>query len=145
MANNSVSGSVPYPHASSDLKGNGQGFQFLAIMLLWFNQWSSHQLIPVIHGIAEHAILIIRLDMRGKFFLLTPFVYYMQMLKVLTILFRCHHSGFCQNQGESKPGVGTGESSPLPAYGNHSDNTEEMHDQKKRMFGEEPWFVMKTW
>ncbi|KAB5569881.1 hypothetical protein DKX38_003674 [Salix brachista] len=34
--------------------------------------------------------------------------------------------------GESKPGVGTGESSPLPAYGNHSDNTEEMHDQKKK-------------
>ncbi|KAJ6941483.1 hypothetical protein NC651_007303 [Populus alba x Populus x berolinensis] len=40
--------------------------------------------------------------------------------------------------GESKPGVGTGESSPLSAYGNRSDsmkssgNTEEMHDQKKK-------------
>lgn len=83
------------------VSGNGQGFQFSAIMLLWFNQWSSHQLIPVIHGIAEHAILIIRLDMRGKFFLLIPFVYYMQMLKVLTILFRCHRSGFCQNQARA--------------------------------------------
>lgn len=51
------------------VSGNGQAFQFSAIMLLWSNQWSSHQLIPVIHGIAEHAILIIRLDMRGKFFL----------------------------------------------------------------------------
>ncbi|KAJ6389856.1 hypothetical protein OIU77_024153 [Salix suchowensis] len=49
------------------------------------------------------------------------------MLKVLTILFRCHRSGFCQNQARANL-----ESSPLPAYGNHSDNTEEMHDQKKK-------------
>ncbi|KAL9384499.1 hypothetical protein Peur_021509 [Populus x canadensis] len=57
------------------------------------------------------------------------------MFKVPTIQFRCHRSGFCQNQAIVNQAI---ESSSLPAFGNHLDsmktsrNIEEMHDQKKK-------------
>nr|TKS12514.1 hypothetical protein D5086_0000062630 [Populus alba] len=50
------------------------------------------------NGIAKRTVSTVGLDTCGEMSLLIPSVYFMQMFKVPTIQFRCHRSGFCQNQ-----------------------------------------------